>query len=401
MNVILRPLASVFYILKVACRVVLAPILGLIGRLLAAVFHKQYYQFFDQNKGIKETFNHTKYVAETKDGHYESFFQRANHPSRPLAFWIRYTIFKPANRPQDAIGELWAIWFDGERRAHVPAKQEFKIADCSFDTKGFGASLGSTASLQHGVLRGSIIMKTNTLNGDSSTDNSPAENVTISWDLTYSCQSSPMWNFPLRFYNLGLPKAKVLVGSPLASYDGKITVHGEQHDIANWIGSQNHNWGVKHTDSYAWGQVAGFDGVPNTFFEVATARLKFGPIWTPNITILTLRYEGEEFVFNYPHQWFSGAAQFAPFDWTFEKENSEVLIKGHIYGNSQDFVGLKYYNPPGGIKVCLNSKLAACDLDVTFKKKAPQRTVQLHTKHRAAFEILTDDVKEHGIKLSV
>ena len=29
------------------------------------------------------------------NGHYESYFLRANHPDRPLAFWIRYTIFAP------------------------------------------------------------------------------------------------------------------------------------------------------------------------------------------------------------------------------------------------------------------------------------------------------------------
>ena len=32
-------------------------------------------------------------------GHYESFFQRANHPTRPLAFWIRYTLFSPHAHP--------------------------------------------------------------------------------------------------------------------------------------------------------------------------------------------------------------------------------------------------------------------------------------------------------------
>ena len=35
--------------------------------------------------------------------------------------------------------------------------------------------------------------------------------------------------------------------------------------LERWIGSQNHNWGRKHTDSYAWGQVAGFDDAPQTF----------------------------------------------------------------------------------------------------------------------------------------
>ena len=38
----------------------------------------------------------------TRDGHYESFFQRANHPSRPLAFWIRYTALIPRGAP-DAV----------------------------------------------------------------------------------------------------------------------------------------------------------------------------------------------------------------------------------------------------------------------------------------------------------
>jgi hypothetical protein len=46
--------------------------------------------------------NWTRYQPGQKMGHYESFFQRANHPSRPLAFWIRYTIFSPQDRPEDA-----------------------------------------------------------------------------------------------------------------------------------------------------------------------------------------------------------------------------------------------------------------------------------------------------------
>ena len=47
-----------------------------------------------------------------KSGHYESYFQRANHPTEAKAFWIRYTIFVPKGRAGDAVGELWAVWFD-------------------------------------------------------------------------------------------------------------------------------------------------------------------------------------------------------------------------------------------------------------------------------------------------
>jgi hypothetical protein len=51
------------------------------------------------------TLNFAQYRPGGAPGHYESWYLRANHPSRPLAFWIRYTIFSPAGRPADAVGQ--------------------------------------------------------------------------------------------------------------------------------------------------------------------------------------------------------------------------------------------------------------------------------------------------------
>src|SRR5215212_2670297 len=81
---------------------------------------------------ISTDYNHSRFHPGTATGFYESYFQRANHPTRPLAFWIRYTIFCPKGRPQDAIGELWAIYFDGERQHHTVAKSEFPAGDFRF-----------------------------------------------------------------------------------------------------------------------------------------------------------------------------------------------------------------------------------------------------------------------------
>ena len=65
------------------------------------------------------------------------------------------------------------------------------------------------------------------------------------------------------------------------------------------MGSQNHNWGRQHTDRYAWGQVAGFDdGHDESFLEVASAKLKVGPLWTPWITPIVLRHRGREHQLN-------------------------------------------------------------------------------------------------------
>ena len=72
-------------------------------------------------------------------------------------------------------------------------------------------------------------------------------------------------------------------------------------------------------------------------------------------------------------------------------------IEGEIHAPREAFVGLRYYNPPGGVKYCLNSKIASCALRVT--DLSTDRTETLQTADRAAFEILTDGT-DHGIAIS-
>jgi hypothetical protein len=74
-----------------------------------------------------------------------------------------------------------------------------------------------------------------------------------------------------------------------------------------------------------------------------------------------------------------------------------VEIEGQISAPGQAFIGLKYNNPPGGYKYCLNTKVAACKLQL--KDKLTGQTEVLETNHRVAFEILTDD-PSHGIPIS-
>ncbi|MBL8018896.1 MAG: hypothetical protein JNM27_04445, partial [Leptospirales bacterium] len=203
---------------------------------------------------ILQNFNLSRFEPGQKQGHYESYFQRANHPTLPHAFWIRYTIFSPQNAPEKAIGELWAIYFDGTTSKHIAVKAEFPIAQCSFDRNTFNVRIANSL-LSNGSLKGQAA------NGNGS----------IAWDLTFTPGQEPLFDFPVSMYETGLPKAKVLVGHPLAKYSGTLTINGKAIKIQNWIGSQNHNWGSKHTDHYAWGQVAGFPGSPDTFLELATA----------------------------------------------------------------------------------------------------------------------------------
>ena len=328
---------------------------------------------------FNEQVNHTRYRGQ-RAGHYESFFVRANHPTRPLAFWIRYTIFSPKDRPENALGELWAVFFDGESNRHAVLKQEFPLLDCEFDNSSFRVRIGS-ATLGPHALEG-------TLNGKANT---------LAWRLAYDGDSPPLLLLPRNLYEGGFPAAKSLVSLPLARFNGTLTVDGEMINIADWVGSQNHNWGTRHTDLYAWGQVAGFDDHPESFLEVATARLRLGPFWTPPITPLVLRHRGQEYALTRLAQTIRARGTFRYFTWEFRSTTDAVDIAGQISAPAQSFVGLNYYNPLGGSKHCLNTKIADCTLSVW--DKATGATEVLQAAHRAAFEILTDD-RKHGIAIA-
>lgn len=322
--------------------------------------------------------NQTRYRRGQSNGHYESFFQRANHPTRPLAFWIRYTIFAPAGAPERAIGELWAVYFDGETNEHAVAKSEFPYSHASFEPDDFRARI-EEATLDRDGLRGRA-------SGER----------TISWDLTFSGDEPPLFLLDPSRYESSFPKAKALVGLPLARYDGTIEIGSETVRIDGWVGSQNHNWGSKHTDEYAWGQVAGFDESPDTFLEIGTGRLKIAGLWTPRFTPIVLRRNGEDIALRSLKQALKNHGRYEPFAWHFAAETERFEIEGSMSAPASAFVGLRYYNPPGGIKHCLNTKIASAEVRLVDRERGTRETFTSRT--RAAFEILTDR-RDHGIAL--
>lgn len=324
----------------------------------------------------RDLWNACRYIPGAPGGHYESYFQRANHPGRPLAFWIRYTIFSPKGRPENAVGELWAIYFDGQEEKITAVKEVLPISHCDFSQQGLNVRIGS-ATLTDGRLEGKAA------SGGHS----------LQWALRYEGDEPPLLLLPCSYYDRGFPKAKSLVGTPLATYEGSLIADGDEVPIRGWVGSQNHNWGSKHTDHYAWGQVAGFDNAPHSFLECSTARIRMGPLQTPWLTLLVLRVDGDEFALNTLMQALRAHGSFDFFTWHFDSRAGDVRIHGRISAPASSFAGLRYDNPPGGWKTCLNTKLAGCELSLE-KEGLPPRT--LTTRHRAAFEILTDR-RDHGL----
>lgn len=324
-----------------------------------------------------ERWNGSRFDPKSDGGHYESWFLRANAPKGERAFWIRYTIFSPKGRPQDAVGELWAITFADN---HIVAVKESQpLARCSFAKERLDVSIGD-AKLDSKALRGKA----------------SANGHTIAWDLKYAGTEPPILLLPERLYTTRIPRAKALVNRPLATFAGSIDVDGTALAITDWVGSQNHNWGSRHTDKYAWGQVAGFDEEPDAFLECSTARLKVGPLWTPPMSPVVLRVGHETFAFNGLARAVRALGAYAPYQWHIETRDKTATIEIRIEAEPDDFVALRYANPPGGTKICLNSKVARCEVTVKRPGRAPQT---LHSS-RAAFEIL-DDTAPPGVTPAV
>jgi hypothetical protein len=305
---------------------------------------------------------------EQARGHYESFFQRANHPQRPLAFWIRYTLLVPAGNPDLAVGEVWATFFDGERGAITAVKERHRLSECELVTGRLGLRIG-TASLEEGSLRGTVTR------GEHR----------IGWALDYEASDPPLLLLPARLYESAFPKAKSLVGAPRARFAGAIEVDGRSVDVNGWLGSHNHNWGERHTERYAWAQVVGFDNAPDAFLECASARVRVGPILAPTMSVLVLRLDGEEYALNSLWTAARASARIEALDFQLHTSARGVRIRAHLHAPPSAFIGLDYEDPSGAHKLCLNSKLAHCKLVV---ERPGERTRVLQSEHRAAFELL-------------
>jgi len=325
--------------------------------------------------------NRPRWAAQ-REGHYESFFIRANHRSEPRALWIRYTVFSPRGRPDLARGELWAIVFDGTTQRHRAFKHVEPIGACRL--------AGERLDVRIGDARLDATHASGVVHDDTGT---------LSWTLDLASDGSPpLLMMPPTRYDARFPAAKSLVPQPGLRMRGQIVLDGVAMTVDDWPGSQNHNWGRRHTDRYAWGQVAGFDEHPHSFLEVASAKLKIAGLWTPMLTPLVLRHRGHEYALNTPWRAVRAHGEVDGFDWRFDCRAGGVRIQGRIDAPREAFVGLHYDNPPGGWKRCLNSKIARCELRIDDPGRGVADT--LVSAHRVGFELLTDD-DQLGIPVAV
>lgn len=297
--------------------------------------------------------------------YYESRFIRANHPERAQALWLRQTLLLPTAGAPAA--DVWVMVFDPDGAGNRAVKQPFGLdaSDYHYDT--WTARIGD-ATLDDTAARGAV--------------------AGAQWDLRIDPgDEAPVKLLTERAYAARFPTAKTSVRHPLARFDGSLQLEGHRLDVDGWRGSVNHNWGRRHTPAYAFGQVCGFDGAPDSTLEIVTARTALGPVLLPGATLFVFRHAGTEFAVRSIVGTLQTHGRYRPFSWTFGARVGEKMIEGEIVTEPADVIGLTYTDADGGIKYCYNSAIATCRIQLAGK--AFERT-ELTATRRAMFEILTD-----------
>ena len=105
-------------------------------------------------------------------------------------------------------------FFKGEAGQHVAVKRDVSLKQCIFSPSSFFVEIDK-AKLEPGKLFGRV-----------NTNESA-----LAWNLTFTSDAKPLLLLPPELYKTKLPTAKSLVGYPMATYNGHLTVNGENIPI--------------------------------------------------------------------------------------------------------------------------------------------------------------------------
>jgi len=134
--------------------------------------------------------------------------------------------------------------------------------------------------------------------------------------------------------------------------------------------------------------VATFDGRDDVFLECASARIRLGPLWTPWLTLAVLRIGHEDHPFNALARAPLSRVRLKDLTWSFETANAHKRLSVRFESRREHVVGLRYRNPPGGERICLNSKLARVNVSLERRGQDP---LHFQSTHGGAFEVLGED----------
>ncbi len=285
-------------------------------------------------------------------GHVESYFVRANHPTRPLALWLKATILSPLDGPP--VAESWFIWFDGEKNVTLAQRQTQPWSGARFpsgaDTRVAAAGLEFDVAPRGGA------------SGTVPSPQGPAR-FRLDWRPEDSPVAAPLSIFPFEALVRGpFPRSKLLTPLPALRVSGALELPGETVTLDGWAGMQGHNWGKEHAFEYAWGQCLFPEA--DAMVEGFTGRIRLAGRTSPRISALVVRRGARSYRFDALFDVWRQAATLTTERWALRLRGRDGEAELTMDAAGRPMVCLGYWNPDGALSYCFNSKLSRVSLTV-------------------------------------
>jgi hypothetical protein len=187
-------------------------------------------------------------------GRYESWFMSARdaEPGRPpRALWIRHTHQRAAGAAHGT-SAFWCTVFDPAGGPPAAIKQSFEKPPAH-------------AVTSRAVFRGEA----------------RARGRMAEWDVALTGEPPLRHLRPAALYRFPLPRTKLEAPVPDGSASGRLVLDGALLDLVGWRATVGRNWGREHAERWVWLHAAGFEDAPETWLELAVARVRIGGALSP------------------------------------------------------------------------------------------------------------------------
>jgi hypothetical protein len=321
-----------------------------------------------------------------RPGMVESYFLKLHDPAGDLAVWIKYTFLRRA-RGHQPLGEVWCILFDRRAVREGSGAPPVRAEKASHD-------LLSVDALE---TKGEIVIGGNLLTPGLASGLLPG----VRWRFSFAPVGQPLTLLPGPCYSPWVPTSKLTTPVPAARATGILELPEGTVEFTDWHLSLGHNWGRRHTDSYVWGQVGQETDRGRFFFEGLS--LPADPVagGQPRVTVGKVRLAGEEIDFSGPTSWARNRAEVASGRWELDMSNRGWRLIGQLHWDPRLVAGLRYLQPDGGIRCCLNSMVADGVLALHRREGGADRElVRIEVQGTAALEFLTPRL-DHGFAMLV
>jgi hypothetical protein len=256
---------------------------------------------------------------------YEVWFAKLNDEAAEKALWVRYTRLE---RGSGVESDCWYVLFDSAARAV---------------TSGRWPAGGAIAP-----------------------GRMTAEHDGVSWSLDWSESGAPSFDFvPRSLTSLGLAGTEY-VSSPLARFRGSFRAEGRELRFEDAPGSVGHLWGRRMGERWRWAHAVLADeaGKP-VVFELLSARAKWGPASSPQLTTAHLWLDGRHLASAGLLEAWSNRVEDESGGFRFSVRFGELLAEGTCSTDPGMTADLLYDSPDGRRLRCLNSKTGRLRLKLT------------------------------------